>query len=64
MKLYVAYGSNMDEAQMGVRCPTQSSSGRDGFLDTGWLFGGASPDTTQPSRRESPRMEASLSCSG
>ena len=21
MKLYVAYGSNMDEAQMEVRCP-------------------------------------------
>lgn len=25
MKLYVAYGSNMDEAQMEVRCPDSKS---------------------------------------
>lgn len=33
MKLYVAYGSNMDEAQMEVRCPDAKLFGK------GWLPG-------------------------
>ena len=33
MKLYVAYGSNMDEAQMEVRCPDAK------FFGKGWLPG-------------------------
>lgn len=33
MKLYVAYGSNMDDAQMGVRCPDAKLFGK------GWIPG-------------------------